>query len=101
MLRHGAALSSRGIRAREIPVCENCHAADAAGLPPAVPYLQGQYAAYIADQLHAWKEGRRTNDEGGVMSAVAQKMTDYDIEAVALYLESLRPLGPGVAEVAR
>lgn len=97
MLQHGAVLSSRGISEREIPACENCHATDAAGIPPAVPYLQGQYASYIAAQLYAWQDRRRVNDEGAVMRAVADKMTDRDIEAVAVYLESLRPLEPGIA----
>jgi cytochrome c553 len=44
------------------------------GLSPSVPYLAGQHARYLADQLRDWLEGSR-----GVMHAVAQKMTDEDI----------------------
>jgi cytochrome c553 len=90
LLQHGARIGSQGLRARMIPACETCHAADGAGQPPDVPYLAGQYAAYIEAQLTAWQIGTRANDPSGIMVSIARKMTAEDIRAVALYYESVR-----------
>lgn len=88
---HGARIASEGLAERGILGCQNCHAADGAGLPPDVPYLAGQYQLYIEAQLRAWVDGTRANDEGNVMRAIAEKMTERDMRAVGLHYELLRP----------
>jgi cytochrome c553 len=90
LLQHGARIGSQGLRERGIPACETCHATDGAGQPPDVPYLAGQYADYVEAQLLAWQRRERVNDPSGIMRSIADKMTEEDIRAVALYYESIR-----------
>jgi len=98
-LQWGAKLSAVGSAERGVPACVNCHGPQSSGMPPSVPPLAGQYAEYIALQLNLWKEGVRRNDPVDVMSAIAKKMTDEDIEAVARYLERVHPVREAVPVV--
>lgn len=73
-----------------IPACGGCHGPAGAGIPAQFPRLAGQYAEYIAAQLTAFREGKRTNDLNGVMRGVAAHMNDGQIRAVAEYAAGLR-----------
>ena len=73
-----------------IPACAGCHGPAGAGIPAQFPKLAGQYADYIAAQLTAFREGKRTNDVNGVMRGVAAHMNDGQIRAVAEYAAGLR-----------
>lgn len=83
----GASLATRGNWNKEIPACFACHGPDGAGIPPYFPALAGQPSAYTRAQLKAWQAGTRSNDPQGLMKAVADKMTDAEIDAVSAYLE--------------
>jgi cytochrome c553 len=74
-----------------IPACEGCHGPAGAGIPAQFPKLSGQFADYVAAQLTAFREGKRTNDRNGVMRGVAAHMNDGQIRAVADYAAGLRP----------
>ena len=54
------------------------------------PRLAGQYAEYTEVQLKAFRSGERRNDANKVMQAVAAKMSDPEIRAVADYIAGLR-----------
>ncbi|PPD15950.1 MAG: cytochrome C [Methylobacterium sp.] len=98
-LQWGAALVAVGSAERAIPACVNCHGSGSEGIPPSVPGLAGQNPTYIATQLTLWKTGMRKNDPMNVMGAIAVKMTDEDIQAVADYLGRLpwsSPVSEGV-----
>jgi cytochrome c553 len=73
-----------------IPACGGCHGPAGAGIPAQFPRLAGQYAEYVAAQLTAFREGKRTNDLNGVMRGVAAHMNDGQIRAVAEYAAGLR-----------
>ncbi|HYL87351.1 MAG TPA: c-type cytochrome [Burkholderiales bacterium] len=73
-----------------IPACAGCHGPAGAGIPAQFPRIAGQYAEYIAAQLTAFREGKRTNDLNGVMRGVAAHMNDGQIRAVAEYAAGLR-----------
>ena len=73
-----------------IPACGGCHGPSGAGIPAQFPRLAGQYSEYIAAQLTAFREGKRTNDLNGVMRGVAAHMNDGQIRAVAEYAAGLR-----------
>jgi cytochrome c553 len=66
--------------------CGACHlpAAAAGG----IPVIAGKPAAEIADLLHAFREGRRTNP---VMVSVAKSLDETQIAALAAYFASLPP----------
>ena len=82
----GAWLATRGRWADGVPACASCHGPGGAGVGAAFPPLAGQPAAYIEQQLQNWKAGKRPPGVYGVMpQAVASKLSDADIHAVALY----------------
>jgi len=72
--------------------CVNCHGKDGKGKSPNVslfPVIGGQQKAYLVKQLTDLKSGKRQNDPAGMMSAIAKKMSDNEIKAVAEYLSGL------------
>lgn len=72
--------------------CVNCHGNNGKGKAPNVsvfPVIGGQHRDYIIKQLTDFKEGRRGNDPAGMMSDIAKKLSEKEIEALANYLSSL------------
>jgi cytochrome c553 len=79
-----------------VPACSACHAPTGAGIPKNYPKISGQFADYTYAQLKAFKSGERGNDaagkdtEGRVMAAIAQKLTEAQMKALADYTAGLR-----------
>ncbi len=73
-----------------LPACAACHGASGAGLPAQYPRLAGQYAEYTEAQLKAFRSGERRNDANGMMQAIAVRMSEPEIRAVADYVAGLR-----------
>ena len=81
-----------GILAKGVAACAACHSPTGSGNGPAgFPQLGGQPAAYVIDQLTAYREGRRATDEdyGGMMRDIAHALTDGEIALIADYLQGL------------
>lgn len=74
---------------RGLAPCASCHGQDGESGVPAVPPLAGQSAAYIAEQLRAWKRGDRQNDPGHVMLKISQSLTPAEIDALSAFAASL------------
>jgi len=74
---------------KSLPACAACHGANGAGLPAQYPRLAGQYAEYTEAQLKAFRSGERRNDANKMMQAIATKMSDPEIRAVADYIAGL------------
>ena len=89
----GEAIYRGGIVAKQVAACTACHAPDGSGNAQAgFPSLSGQSAAYVVEQLKAYREGQRTTDQGdydGMMRHTAANMTDGEIAAVANYVLGL------------
>jgi cytochrome c553 len=85
----GKVLYEEGNRATSVPGCVGCHLPDAAG-HERYPRLAGQPQAYIVQQLTDFKSGTRSNDRAHVMRAVAGRLTDEEVRAVAEYLAGLQ-----------
>jgi len=81
----GAWLATRGRWSQGLPACAQCHGAGGLGVGTAFPPLAGQPAAYIAGQLNGWKHGTRAPGPMALMPAIAGKLSDTDIDAVAAY----------------
>ena len=96
LVKTGQLLYRGGMAATGLPACSSCHSPNGAGIPKNYPRLAGQYAEYTNAQLKAFKAGDRGADkdgkdaQGNVMSAVAQKMSDEQMKAVADYTAGLR-----------
>ena len=86
----GQKLWRGGSSEKGLPACAGCHGPAGAGIPGQFPRLAGQYAEYIAAQLKLFRDGGRANDQNGVMRAVASKMSEREIRAVAEYAAGLR-----------
>jgi cytochrome c553 len=89
LVKTGAQLANVGNAGRGIQACDNCHGPEGAGEPPAIPYLAGQYATYIAFELRMWQRGFRKTSPNA-MEVVAKDLTDQEIAAVAAYYQQVR-----------
>lgn len=78
-------LDLQGDGARALPACANCHGLRGMGEGPLLPRLAGQSKEYFTDQMNAFRNGSRQNDDVGVMRAFSQRLTESEIEALALY----------------
>ncbi len=89
----GEAIYRGGIVAKQVAACTACHAPDGRGNALAgFPSLSGQTAAYVEEQLKAYREGQRRTDAGdyeGMMRQTAVGLTDAEIAAVANYVLGL------------
>lgn len=88
LIKRGEQLAKIGNAARELQSCDNCHGAGGAGEPPAIPYLAGQYASYIASQLTMWQRGSRNNSPDA-MADVAKRLDAQEVAAVAAYFQQV------------
>ena len=87
----GEALFRGGNLTNGVAACAACHGATGAGNPAAkFPALAGQNADYVEAQLKAFRALERANDAGQMMRAIAAKMTDPEIKAVASYVQGLQ-----------
>jgi len=77
-----------GVMANGVPACASCHSPNGAGLPKQFPRLGGQHADYTLAQLKAFRTAERAN--APMMMAIAAKMTDAEMAAVADYIQGLR-----------
>lgn len=88
----GAQIFRGGLADKKVPACMACHGPSGAGIPGggpdivAYPRLGGQHAAYITEQLNAYKSGQRENE---IMADIAKRMSDEDISAVANFIQGL------------
>lgn len=91
LLAQGEKLFREGNAKSGVYGCINCHGEKGMGKSKNVstfPVIGGQHRDYLVKQLKEFRDGARANDPAGMMSAVAKKLTDKEIEAVAEYLAS-------------
>jgi cytochrome c553 len=84
----GKAIYDEGVVGSAVPACSGCHNDDGSGTEK-YPRLAGQHPAYVADQMLRFKSGERDNDAKSVMRAVAKRMNESEIKAVAEYVATL------------
>lgn len=101
LLARGEQLYLKG-KGRPVPAtaCVGCHGPQGGGnrdwpktqaRTPVLlaPAIGGQHAAYVAKQLAAYREGRRTNDPAKAMRDIARGLDDGEIAALAAYVATL------------
>ena len=89
LFKRGEQLAKVGDAAKGLQSCNNCHGPGGAGELPAIPYLAGQYAHYLAMQLQMWQRGFRKNSPDA-MADIAKRLDAADIAAVAAYFQQVR-----------
>ena len=84
----GKKLYEGGNHYNHTPACASCHGPNGVGNGPGgIPRLAGQKTDYTAKALRDFKSGARTNDRNEIMQAIAEKLSDKEIAAVAAYIE--------------
>ena len=86
LARSAEMLYRGGDLARGVPACAACHSPTGAGIPPVYPRVSGQHAEYAAATLREYANGTREND---VMAAIAKRLSEEEIVALAEYLSGL------------
>jgi cytochrome c553 len=79
-----------GIASKGVAACASCHGPNGAGIPAQFPRVAGQYAEYTTAQLQGFRAGERANDPNRMMRAIAVRLSDAEIKAVAEYMAGLR-----------
>ncbi len=77
--------------------CSGCHNPDGGGKTDEIPNLAGQPADYLADAMHAYRDGRRRHD---ALQEMITECTEAEIRNMAGYFSSLTPLTPVLVEAA-
>jgi cytochrome c553 len=93
----GAWLATRGRWSDEVPACAQCHGPGGSGVGANLPPLAGLPAAYLGDQLKAWRGGTRPPGALALMPAVAKRLTEADIAAVSTYYAGLAAPAAGAS----
>ncbi|MBI1422674.1 MAG: cytochrome c4 [Gammaproteobacteria bacterium] len=75
-------LWEHGSKERMIVACTLCHTA----ADPEIPYLSGQHAEYLAEQLRAFKQKARTNDVATIMQFLAERLSDQEIVQLSQFI---------------
>lgn len=70
----------------KIATCVACHGQDGNSIDPQYPRIAGQYADYLAQALHEYKDGRRGNL---VMKGFAATLSDQDIDDISAYFATM------------
>ncbi len=79
-------------RAAAGAVCAACHGVNGISVAPWIPNLAGQKETYLANQLKAYKAGKRTHS---LMNPIAEQMSAAGIANAVAFFASL----PGAAKI--
>jgi len=83
----GRFVFARGNPYSGVAACSSCHGEKGGGTET-MPRLAGQHAQYTENQLKAFNKRERTNDNA-VMHAIASKLSELELKAVAAYISGL------------
>jgi cytochrome c553 len=88
----GEAIYRGGVAETGAAACMSCHGPAGQGNPAAsYPSLRGQYATYTAAQLRAYaSDARKSDGATRIMRDIAKRLSEYEIVAVASYVQGLR-----------
>ncbi len=87
LLAAGKALYLNGNPKRGVPSCDGCHEEDGKG-GGKFPRVAGQHVDYVLEQFRLYAAGKRTNG-ARVMQAVAERLTEQEVRALAEYMASM------------
>lgn len=91
LVEQGRTLYAGGNLDTGLTACAACHGPSGKGNPAAgFPVLASQHAPYVINQLKLFRDGARSNDMNSMMRDIAAKMSEQEIEAVAMYITTLR-----------
>jgi cytochrome c553 len=80
-----AAANAEG-QAKAAVACNVCHGQNGISTMPNTPHLAGQPEPYVADQLKAYRSGKRSHE---IMTLMAKPLTDKEISDLAAWYASI------------
>ena len=83
----GQKIYRAGIAELKVPACAGCHGGAGAGIPAIYPRLAGQWPDYTLQALKNFSAGERKSVQ---MQAIASRMREQDMQAVAEYMGGMR-----------
>jgi len=86
----GAVTGSAEAGSTKAAVCTACHGVNGNSVNPEWPVLAGQNAAYIREQLAAFKSKARPN---AIMAPIIEPLTDQDFADLAAFFSQQTPSG--------
>ncbi|MFP4560937.1 MAG: c-type cytochrome [Thiohalorhabdus sp.] len=89
VIETGERIAERGVPEEDVPACTSCHGPEGKGVPPVFPQIAGQHAGYIQKQLQDWEGGSRENDPADMMTEIAPKLSEEEMEAVGAYFNNV------------
>lgn|SRR5512140_1035993 len=87
LVQRGEEIWRGGIKQVGVPACAGCHGAAGHGIPAQFPRLAGQWPDLSLGWLKAYAAGSRQHP---VMGAIASRLNENDMKAVAEYASGLR-----------
>jgi cytochrome c553 len=66
--------------------CAVCHGELGVSILPNAPHLAGQPEVYLAEQLKAYRSGKRSDE---IMGVIAKPLTDAEIKDLAAWFASI------------
>ena len=88
----GEQLANGGRWTQQLPACVQCHGRGGLGVGANFPPLTRQPSSYLQAQLHAWQSGMRDPGPMGLMAAIARRLSERDVQAVAAYFSAGAPI---------
>ena len=85
----GEALVTTGGNGKTLP-CGKCHGNDLRGLGP-IPGIAGRSPSYLTRQTYDMKYGARAGLGSKMMTSVVAELKEEDVDALAVYVASLKP----------
>jgi cbb3-type cytochrome c oxidase subunit III len=104
LLDRGQALYRGGDTKLGVPACMACHGPDGRGMAgTGFPQLGSQWTEYVSAKLKDWKGGTSWGDDAKakIMPAIAQSLSEADINAVSSYIEGLHTASAGTTTAAK
>jgi len=78
-------LANKGDKKRFLIACDTCHNKEAMVRGFQTPIIEGQKPEHFVDTMMAFKAGERVNDHYKLMQDISAKLTEDEINALALY----------------
>ena len=88
----GENLFVNGDMSRGVIACINCHGVDGKGKTSSnavFPVIGGQHKNYLLNELTRFRNGKRSNSQGGIMNQITQSLSDAEIAVLAQYISGL------------
>ncbi|WP_130617285.1 c-type cytochrome [Dyella amyloliquefaciens] len=91
VMRRGEQVVLLGDTSRGVPSCASCHGSRLTGRAPQIPGLTGLSYEYLRAQMVQWRSHSRAADRPYCMSVVANRMSEADVQAAAMWLAGRTP----------